>query len=139
MGSGAYPCPMAAPDWMRGAEEPLSWANKHQIPKESWKERWHLYERDLAIQQDMEFFSEAVFSLYQDHLDRMIRQNHLLWGDFCRKLVKRDPATGAVEDTGLLDLVMPRGATDVYPEPSNVRKIGTLTVFCENRDPYSVL
>ena len=87
----------------------------------------------------MEFFSEAVFSLYQDHLDRMIRQNHLLWGDFCRKVVKRDPATGAVEDTGLLDLVMPRGAADVYPEPSNVRKIGTVTVFCENRDPYSVL
>ena len=69
MGSGAYPCPMAAPDGMRGQEEPLSWANRHQIPKESWKERWHLYERDLAIQQDMEFFSEAVFSLYQDHLE----------------------------------------------------------------------
>ena len=43
----------------------------------------------------------------------------MLWGDFCKKVVKRDPVTGEVEDTGMLDLVFPPGATEVFPEPSN--------------------
>ena len=32
----------------------------------------------------MDWLSEAVFQFYQVHLDRMIRKNELLWGDFCR-------------------------------------------------------
>ena len=32
----------------------------------------------------MEWLSEAVFQVYQVHLDRMIRKNELLWGDFCK-------------------------------------------------------
>ena len=43
-------------------------------------------QRDLDIQQDMEWLSEAVFQFYQVHLDRMIRKNELLWGDFCRPI-----------------------------------------------------
>ena len=65
----------------------------------------------------MEFFAGAVYIFYQEHLDKMIRKNHLLWGDFCKKVVKTDPATGAVEDTGILDLVFPPGATEVFLTP----------------------
>ena len=45
----------------------------------------------------------------------------MLWGDFCKKVAKRDPVTGVVEDTGMLDLVFPPGTTtDVFPDSSNV-------------------
>ena len=57
--------------WMRGAQEPLNWQNRFDIPKQNWPERRHFYERDLAIQQDMEFLSEAVFTFYQDHLGKI--------------------------------------------------------------------
>ena len=50
----------------------------------------------------------------------MIRKNHLLRGDVCKKVVKRDPVTGQTEETKLLDLVFLPGATEVPPEPSNV-------------------
>ena len=50
-------------NWMRGAEEPLNWDQRFSIDKQQWPERWHTYERNLALQQDMEFWSEAVFSL----------------------------------------------------------------------------
>ena len=49
-----------------------------------WHEKWLNYQRDLNIQEDMDWISEAVFQFYQVHLDRMIRKNELLWGDFCR-------------------------------------------------------
>ena len=107
-------------DWMRGAEEPRGWSTRFDIPKESWPERWHLFERDESIQKDMEFFVEAMYVFYQEHLDKMIRKNHLLWGDFCRKVFKVNTATGEKEETGILDLVFPPGASEVYPESSNV-------------------
>ena len=44
-----------------------------------------MYERDLEIQEDMEWLSEAVYQLYQVHLGRMTRKNDKLWGDPCRK------------------------------------------------------
>ena len=50
----------------------------------SWHETWLNYQRDLDIQEDMEWLSEAVFQFYQVHLDRMIRKNELFWGDFCK-------------------------------------------------------
>jgi hypothetical protein len=33
----------------------------------------------------MEWLAEAVFQFYQVHLDRLIRENDKLWGDFCKK------------------------------------------------------
>ena len=33
----------------------------------------------------MDWLSEAVYQFYQVHLDRMIRKNDKLWGDFFRK------------------------------------------------------
>ena len=71
-------------DWMRGTSEPLNWSQRSDIPKQNWQERWHLYERDLSIQADLEFLAEAVYQFYQVHLDKMIRKNNLLCGDFCR-------------------------------------------------------
>ena len=82
-------------DWLRGAEEPADWKNRRKIPRQNWSEKWYLYERDLAIQKDMEFFSEAVCSFYQNHLEKMIKQNHLLWNDFGRVI----------------------GPSEVFPEP----------------------
>ena len=69
----------------------------------------------------MEFFAEAVYTFYQEHLDKMIRKNPLLWGDFCKKLKKVNPETGEREESDLLDLVLPPGATEVYADSSNVK------------------
>ena len=91
-------------DWMRGATEPRSWKDRFTIPKDDWPERWMLYKRDEAIQADLEFIAEAVYQFYQVHLDKMIRKNNLLWGDFCRKKLVRNSTTGVMEDTGFLDL-----------------------------------
>ena len=71
-------------DWMRGQGPPNNWENRHNIALNNWHETWLNSQRDLDIQQDMEWLSEAVFQFYQVHLDRMIRKNELLWGDFCR-------------------------------------------------------
>ena len=49
-----------------------------QVEPQDWERR---YERDLEIQEDMEWLSEAVYQLYQVHLDRMIRKNDRLWGE----------------------------------------------------------
>ena len=51
----------------------------------SWHEKGLNYQRDLEIQDGMDWISKAVFQFYQVHLDRMIRNNDMLWGDFCRK------------------------------------------------------
>ena len=71
-------------DWMRGQGPPNNWENRHNVPMNSWHETWLNYQRDLDIQEDMEWLSEAVYQFYQVHLDRMIRKNELLWGDFCK-------------------------------------------------------
>ena len=71
-------------DWMRGQGPPHNWENRFNIPMNCWHETWLNYQRDLDIQEDMEWLSEAVFQFYQIHLDRMIRRNELLWGDFCK-------------------------------------------------------
>ena len=67
-------------DWMRGQGPPSNWENRHNVPMNSWHETWLNYQRDLDIQEDMEWLSEAVFQFYQVHLDRMIRKNELLLG-----------------------------------------------------------
>ena len=72
-------------DWMRGQGEPPGWEDRFSIDREQWSETWLLYERDLMIQEDLEWFAEAVYQFYQKHLDRLIRENNMMWGDFCKK------------------------------------------------------
>jgi hypothetical protein len=72
-------------DWMRGQEEPQGWEDRIDIARENWHESCLLYERDLMIQEDLEWFTEAVFVFYTKHLDKLIRENDKLWGDFCKK------------------------------------------------------
>jgi len=60
------------------------------ILADNWRERFLLYGRDLEIQQDMEYLSEAVFVFYTKHLDKFIRENNKLWGDCCKRKVDRD-------------------------------------------------
>lgn len=57
--------------WMRATGEPTAWANRFQIEREQWSEHWLLYERDLQIQEDMEWFVEAVCQFDQVRLDRL--------------------------------------------------------------------
>ena len=77
-------------DWMRGQVAPTGWEDRHSINRDEWREKFLLYERDLAIQKDMEYLSEAVFVFYTKHLDQFIRENNKLWGDFCRRKKDRD-------------------------------------------------
>ena len=56
-------------DWLRGAGEPLSWDERFDINQDQWHEQLHLYERDLMIQEDMEWMVEAVDVFYTKHLD----------------------------------------------------------------------
>ena len=72
-------------DWMRGQGEPPGWEDRFSIDREQWSENWLLCERDLMIQEDLECFAEAVYQFYQKHLDRLIRENDRMWGDFCKK------------------------------------------------------
>ena len=72
-------------DWMRGQGEPPGWEDRFSIDREQWSETWLLYERDLMIQEDLEWFAEAVYQFYQKHLDRLIREDNMMWGDFCKK------------------------------------------------------
>ena len=80
-------------DWMRGQEEPQGWEDRIDIARENWHESCLLYERDLMIQEDLEWFTEAVFVFYTKHLDKLIRENEKLWGDFCKK---RTDAAGKI-------------------------------------------
>ena len=62
-------------DWMRGQGEPPGWEDRFSIEREQWSENWLLYERDQAIQEDLEWLVEAVYQFYQKHLDKLIREN----------------------------------------------------------------
>ena len=72
-------------DWMRGQGEPPGWEDRFDIDRERWSENWLLYERDLMIQEDMEWLLEAVFTFYRKHLDKLIRENDRMWGYVCQK------------------------------------------------------
>ena len=67
-------CRRCGTDWMRGQVEPAGWEDRFSISREDWREKFLLYERDLAIQKDMEYLSEAVFVFYTKHLDQFIRE-----------------------------------------------------------------
>ena len=56
-------------DWMRGQVDPANWDRPHEIPMNSWHETWLKYQRDIQIQEDMDWLSEAVYQFQQDHLD----------------------------------------------------------------------
>ena len=114
-------------DWMRGQDEPLNEETRHEIPKNSWHEKWLNYERDLEIQEDQDWLSEAVFHSYQKHLDKMIRANDLLWMDFCRKRYVWNEEKGDWDtflelstrgyDTTDPTVVVPSTYKTVIPEP----------------------
>ena len=72
-------------DWMRGQGGPPGWEDRFSIDRERWSENWLLYECDLMIQDDMEWLTEAVFTFYRKHLDKLTRENDRMWGDFCQK------------------------------------------------------
>ena len=72
-------------DRLRGQGEPPGWEDRFDIDREQWSEIWLLYERDLMIQEDMEWLVEAVFTFYRKHLDKLIRENDRMWGDSCQK------------------------------------------------------
>jgi len=46
---------------MRSQIEPLGWDDRFDIDRDNWRDVFLLYERDLAIQKDLEYLSEAVF------------------------------------------------------------------------------
>ena len=50
-------------DWMRSQIEPLGWDDRFDIDRDNWRDVFLLYERDLAIQKDLEYLSEARFCL----------------------------------------------------------------------------
>jgi hypothetical protein len=59
---------------MRGQEPPQRWEDRFDIPRENWQESFLLHERDLRIQEDLEYLAEAVFVFYTKHLDKLIRE-----------------------------------------------------------------
>ena len=84
-----YNCQISWTVWMRGQVAPDGWDDRFDIDRDNWRERFLLYERDLAIQKDMEYLTEAVYVFYTKHLHKLIRENDKLWGDFCKRRVDR--------------------------------------------------
>ena len=111
-------------DWMRGQVAPTGWEDRFSISRDEWREKFLLYERDLAIQKDMEYLSEAVFVFYTKHLDQFIRENNKLWGDFCKRKRDRDGnILDALElnthgyDMTIQGITVPMNKRTVIPEP----------------------
>ena len=111
-------------DWMRGQVPPNGWETRHEVDRDQWHETILLYERDEAIQRDLEYLTEAAFVFYTKHLDKFIRENDKLWGDFCKRRVDRH---GNVLDELELDtrsydmtipgIQVPMNKKTVIPEP----------------------
>ena len=117
-------CRLYWTDWMRGMIAPAGWDTRHEIDRDTWREKYLLYERDLAIQSDMDYLTEAVFVFYTKHLDWLIRENDKLWGDFCRRRVGRHG--NILEELELYDrhidttipgVRIPMNKKTVIPEP----------------------
>ena len=111
-------------DWMRGQVAPTGWEDRFSISRDEWREKFLLYERDLAIQKDMEYLSEAVFVFYTKHLDQFIRENNKLCGDFCKRKRDRDGnILDALElnthgyDMTIQGITVPMNKRTVIPEP----------------------
>ena len=122
-------------DWMSGQVDPANW-DRHEIPMNSWHETWPNYQRDIEIQDDMDWLSEAVCQFYQVHLDRMIRKNDKLWGDFCPKRYVWNDATQRYDeylelstkgyDTTDPTVVIPSTPKTVIPEPDKHFSFSTM-------------
>ena len=117
-------CRLYWTDWMRGQVPPQGWEERFDIDRDNWRESFLLYERDLAIQKDLEYLTEAVFVFYTKHLDKFIRENDKLWGDFCKR--RGDRHGNVLEelelDTRSYDMTIPgiqvpMNKKTVIPEP----------------------
>ena len=103
--------------------EPPGWEDRFSIDRERWSENWLLYERDLMIQEDLEWFAEAVYQFYQKHLDRLIRENYRMWGDFRKKKYDDDGHELGLElntwgyDMTDPDVEVPMNNKTVVPDP----------------------
>ena len=110
-------------DWLRGAGEPLGWDERFDINRDQWPEQLLLYERDLMIQEDMEWMVEAVDVFYTKHLDKLIRENDRMWGDFCKK--KHDHAGNEIGlelntfgyDMTIPGITVPMNKKTIIPDP----------------------
>ena len=62
---------------------------------------------------------EAVFQFYQIHLDRLIRENDRLWGDFCRKKFDEHGNEVGLElnDATRPDVTVPMNKDIAIPDP----------------------
>ena len=106
-----------------GAGEPPGWEDRFSIDRDQWSENWLLYEPDEQIQQDVEWFAEAVFFFYQIHLDRLIQDNDRLWVDFCRKKFDADGNEVGLQpnmlgyDASRPDVTVPMNKDTVIPDP----------------------
>ena len=93
------------------------------IESDRWSENWLLYERDLMIQEDLEWFAEAVYQFYQKHLDRLIRENDRMWGDFRKKKHDDDGNELGLElntwgyDRTDPDVKVPMNKKTIVPDP----------------------
>jgi hypothetical protein len=140
-------CRLHWTDWMRGQVEPLGWDDRFEIDRENWREAFLLYERDLAIQADLEYLTEAVFAFYTKNLDKFIRENDKLWGDFCKKRVDRDgnPLNELELNTHGYDMTIPgmqvpMNKKTVIPEPERRFSFSTKMMvmaidLCEDEAP----
>ena len=113
-------------DWMRGQVPPNGWETRHEVDRDQWHETILLYERDEAIQRDLEYLTEAAFVFYTKHLDKFIRENDKLWRDFCRRRVDSTgfPLDELELSTRRYDRTIPgtqvpMNKKTVIPEPEN--------------------
>ena len=112
-------------DWMRGQVAPASWEDRFSISRDEWREKFLLYERDLAIQKDMEYLSEAVFVFYTKHLDKFIRENNKKSGEISARERETVMVTfmDALEsntrgyDMTIPGITVPMNKRTVIPEP----------------------
>ena len=92
--------------------------------REQWSENWLLYERGLMIQEDLEWLAEAVYQFYQKHLDKLIRENDRMWGDFCKERYDDDDGhelglelNSAGYDMTDPDVEIPMTKKTIIPDP----------------------
>ena len=129
-------------DWMRGQVPPQGWEDRFDIDRDNWHESFLLYERDLAIQKDLEYVTEAVFVSYTKHLDKFIGENDKLWGDFCKRRVDMDgnvldelELSTRSYDMTIPGMQVPMNKKTVIPEPERHFSLSTkLMVMAIN--PY---
>ena len=120
---------------MRGQAEPPGWEDRFSIEREQWSKNWLLYERDQMIQEDLEWFAEAVYQFYQKHLDKLIRENDRMWGDFCKKKYYGDGNEIGLElntwgyDMTEPDVQVPMTKKTIIPDPeTHVTKLMVLAI-----------